>query len=388
MTWRCPWCALLPDRNVRRGISRLDSWRAQFSGELTITRNQLFRRGCRLACLVIVVQLVCVPAQAVESQTDTVTVQPLRLPLRIHAYAAVTPISSLSLRAPERGVLSGLRVSPGQSLPAGAVAARLIGPQRASSLAALRLKLSQAKVQLRLAGQEQSIVRRKFHEQLATRRDVDRADAAFDQARDRLEVANAALKFARQASRITVPIDGTVASLAASNGEWVQAGQVVAILVPSRRVWLMATLFGQDARRVKRGMAGSFQPPGGGAPVAVHIVRILPVAMADGGRRVALRPDSPASIHWRVGEAGRLTLVGPNKTFIPVPSRALVLDRGHWWVLVETPRGALKRAVVPGPSQGDETLIRSGLKAGEHVVVTQAYLHFHRDFAKHYQPPD
>jgi hypothetical protein len=47
-----------------------------------------------------------------------------------------------------------------------------------------------------------------------------------------------------------------------------------------------------------------------------------------------------------------------------------------------------QRQVEIGAEDGSNTVIRSGVAAGEQVVVTDAYLHFNRDFAKQYQQPD
>jgi hypothetical protein len=44
--------------------------------------------------------------------------------------------------------------------------------------------------------------------------------------------------------------------------------------------------------------------------------------------------------------------------------------------------------VVPGTTQGPETPILSGLKAGDQVIVQDAALLYHRGIAGLYQPPD
>jgi cobalt-zinc-cadmium efflux system membrane fusion protein len=71
-----------------------------------------------------------------------------------------------------------------------------------------------------------------------------------------------------------------------------------------------------------------------------------------------------------------------------VPTSALVLDRGRWWVLVRTARGDRPQPVVPGPALGWRTWIAAGLRAGQQVVAKDAFLKYHRDIAQSYQPPD
>jgi len=129
-------------------------------------------------------------------------------------------------------------------------------------------------------------------------------------------------------------------------------------------------------------------------------VRVLTVAQTlapDGGTQVGLLPvtspvggDGRAQLAraWRSGMWGTVTLTGTTRSLIEVPTRALILDRAHWWVLVWTPQGEERRQVVPGDTHGWMTAIASGLDAGERVVVENAYLEFHRGISRHYLPPD
>jgi hypothetical protein len=99
-------------------------------------------------------------------------------------------------------------------------------------------------------------------------------------------------------------------------------------------------------------------------------------------------PLGPTSAAWIDGQWGRVRLRRPARDRIVVPSTALILDKGAWWVLVRTGTGDRRQKVVPGPSRGWDTAILSGLHAGERVVAVNAYLEFHRDIAHAYQPPD
>ncbi len=108
---------------------------------------------------------------------------------------------------------------------------------------------------------------------------------------------------------------------------------------------------------------------------------------ADGGRRVELAATT-ADPGWFNGEAGTLRLAAGQETWVAVPTRALILDHGSWWVLVRHGQADQRRQVTPGPSRGDWALIRKGLAPGAEVIVDNAYLRFHRLFARHYQAPD
>ena len=109
--------------------------------------------------------------------------------------------------------------------------------------------------------------------------------------------------------------------------------------------------------------------------------------MAGGGEAVGLTPTI-SNVRWINSEFGALTLNLPMRRLVAVPTRALILDRGKWWVLVHTAKGDHPQEVAPGPSRGWQTFLESGISQGTEVVVQNAYLVFHRGISKTYQPPD
>jgi cobalt-zinc-cadmium efflux system membrane fusion protein len=141
-------------------------------------------------------------------------------------------------------------------------------------------------------------------------------------------------------------------------------------------------------------MTGRFQPTSGGA-IPVRVKTVSQALGPDGGVQVGLFPmisggHVPVALadSWRSGQWGTVTLVGAIRPMVAVPTRALILDQAHWWVLVRTPRGDRRQELLPGPTRGWMTFISQGLKPGEQVVVENAYLEFHRGIAQRYTPPD
>ena len=92
---------------------------------------------------------------------------------------------------------------------------------------------------------------------------------------------------------------------------------------------------------------------------------------------------------WQRGAVGTVTLDGAKRAMVEIPTRALILDRAQWWVLVRTREGNRPQVVVPaGPSGGESTLIGRGLAPGAEVLVENAYLEFHRGISQRFQAPD
>ncbi|MDE2314384.1 MAG: hypothetical protein KGL04_09455 [Elusimicrobia bacterium] len=159
---------------------------------------------------------------------------------------------------------------------------------------------------------------------------------------------------------------------------------------PASGLWLKAAYYGADAQAIHVGMRGRFKPAGTDGPrgVPVKVCAVFSLLRSDGGESVALAASTPRP-GWMNGMFGTVDLKGPVESLIAIPTRALIVDQGAWWVLVRDSQGQdVPRQVVPGPSRGWRTFIKRGLKAGEKVVVVNAYLKFHRNVSKNYQPPD
>ena len=293
-------------------------------------------------------------------------------------YGQVQPIAATQVRAVEAGVVGRL-VLPGERVTAGQVLTVLGGPQAQSLLAQRRGALRAASIQL-------AADRRKLIGQLVTRQTVAADEAAYTAASGQLQVALETLV-------LRAPADGQVLAVDAADGEQVAGGQLILTLQTSRP-WLYATFYGADALAIHPGMRGQFQPTAGGA-IAVRVRTVSQALGPDGGEQVGLLPASPhtddagpPADRWRSGQWGTVTLAGESRPMVAVPTRALILDRAHWWVLVRTPGGDHRQEVVAGPTSGWMTYVAQGLSPGEHVVVENAYLEFHRGIAQRYMPPD
>ena len=330
-----------------------------------------------------------VPAAPAAAQGTFTVAAPQPVPRSLRAYAQVEPMAILRVRAVAAGNLSGLHVVRGSAVAAGEVLARIEGPQQRALLTTREQALASAQAQrqsarLALQGAQELMAKR-----LATRQAVDGARGTLATAQAAVRTAQAELAAARALATVRAPAAGIVLARAAANGEAVSAGEILLSLQPAGQLWINASYYGADAEALHVGMSGSFQPAGAGAAIAVKIATIAPALASDGGREIGLVPALAARpAWWASGQWGVLTLTGPATEMVAVPTRALILDRGHWWVLVHTAQGATPRQVLPGPAQGWHTWIASGLRAGEQVVVENAFLAYHRGIDGAFQAPD
>ncbi|MEI5999788.1 efflux RND transporter periplasmic adaptor subunit [Paraburkholderia bengalensis] len=301
------------------------------------------------------------------------------------APARVQAVSNIVLTASTIGTLTGLHVLPGEAVRRGQVIARLRGPTVLAETARLTSEQKSAQVRASSALQAAGIEQQKLGDQLSTRDVVLRAQADRDTAHQQLSAAQAAARNYASLLSVTAPQSGTVTAVSAADGEIVSAGQALVTLAPSNGLFIVASFYGSDAMRVATGMEGTFLSEGSLAPLRVVVQRTTLNVTMPGQTDVWLKTSDGHALP--AGGVGTLSLTETTEK-LAVPSSALVLDGGQWWVLVHDSHGEHRRQVVPGPSEDGWTTIQQGLRPDEKVVIQDSYLLFHKDFAKRYQQAD
>ncbi len=311
-------------------------------------------------------------AAGATGTAGTVAVELRPFAAEYRAYAQVEPRTVLSIHAATIGEVTALMATLGQYVKAGEHLARLAGPEYDAALTAAEARFHTAQVGLNTTQHN--------YPTFSSARDVTNAQAELKEAR-------AALTRIKAAGEIRAPVAGTVLSLDVSLGERVSPGTRLLQLLPDHNLWLRATLYAPDAGRVRVGMVGHFYPADDNPAIPIRVRAVIPPLAASGGMRIACVAIRPAP--WQDGEAGTLVIdATPVRQLPAVPTQALVMDRGRWWVLVSNSKGLLRVPVVLGSSVGEWTFIRKGVHAGEQVMAVNAYLLFHADISRHYAPPD
>ena len=309
-----------------------------------------------------------------------------RIVAAILAPARVQAAANAVLTAPAAGMVSGLRVLPGEEVRSGQSVAHLGGPTVSGERARLAGEVTTAQVRVSTATQSAAIERQKFEEQLSTRDALARTNGELEMARQQLVTARTAARSYSGLVTIVSPQAGTVTAVTAADGQYVSAGQPLVTVAPSRGLYVVTNLYGGDAALVSVGQRGMFVSEWASSPVAVVVQRVTPSVSSTGQMDVWL--SYPPGSRVVAGSVGSVSLTVSEDKRLAVPTSALVLDGGRWWVLLHDKVGNQRRSVIPGPANAGWTSIEKGLSPGERVVTQDAYLLFHQDFATHYQQAD
>ncbi|MDE2295443.1 MAG: efflux RND transporter periplasmic adaptor subunit [Gammaproteobacteria bacterium] len=328
----------------------------------------------------------------------TVVVKAASVTQDLSAFAQVRPIAPVRVRAAQAGTVVATPILPGAFVRAGEVLARLGGAQIDALMARKEAAVDAARARFATDQQLLTIARQRFELNLDTRQSLLVAQSDEAAAKADLAAVTAALRAVRRLRDLRAPAAGRVLSIEAGDGERVSAGRTVLVLQSTDRLWLQASYYGADATAIRIGMNGEFQPSAVVSPVRVRVVAIAASLEPDGGEVVGLVESGRAAsrvhlsarptVPWIDGERGTVTIDAGKRSMVVVPTDALVLDRTHWFALVQTSTGIDRREVVPGPVRGWQTYVEQGLKPGERVVAQNAYLEFHHGIAAHYTPPD
>jgi RND family efflux transporter MFP subunit len=303
------------------------------------------------------------------------------------AYARVEPISLVTVKSGLDGVIADLSAQPGQRLSAGEVFAHLGGAEQVKARVEAQARLAAAEQDLVQARDSEKAVADTYRRKLADRTQLDQAKTKLAAAQASVTEAKAELAQLETLDSIDTPVSGRVVALSTASGSRVARDDPVLTIQPDHDLWLRAVFYDLPTDRLSPGRAAKFVPANGAKELPVSFAQRLPSLRKDGGLTAFFEADA-SEPSWTGGESGEVVVTGESRAAVTVPSSALILDQGRWWVLVHSADGLRRQAVEPGPSRGLQTLILQGLAAGDAVVVRDAYLLFHRDFGQHYTPPD
>ncbi len=293
--------------------------------------------------------------------------------LVLQGTVELPPHATELLSAPLAGVVQQVLVSPGQHIKAGEPVARLLSPE----LVTWQRELLQAQAQARLAA-----TRLQRDEQLHaegiiaglrlqdSRTQNELAQLALRERRQTLQMAGASTTNETLQPGLTLRASaaGTVLEITATPGQRLDAGMPVAKVARGGQWAIALQATPEQAHSLRTGDLLAVQ----GCKTPARLTAIVPQVSA-GNQAVQLRADfTSAEDCLRVNQFVQITVAGrpgQGAGSLSVPAQAVVRHQGLAYVFVQTPKGFVPTAVVLGAEGTGQTLVRSGLKAGDAIAV-------------------
>jgi len=304
------------------------------------------------------------------------SLQPLHDSLSALANVEAAPESLVRIIPPVTGRIVRLYVQNGDSVKQGDVLVSL----DSAEIPALRGEYAKAQSALRQAEQEYARQQVLFDADIAARRELEAAQLELDAARADLAAAIGALhQFGISPETansghylMRAPISGRILELDGAPGSyWNDTSDPLMVIADLQRLWLSAHVPEREIARIYIGQQAritfSARPDVSVTGQVQYIDDMIDPESRSVKVRVAV--DNADGL-LRPGMFAHLQFAAPPRQAVMIPASALLQGRLHSQVLVETCEGEFApREVIAGAILGDQLEIRSGLAAGERVIV-------------------
>jgi RND family efflux transporter MFP subunit len=209
----------------------------------------------------------------------------------------------------------------------------------------------------------------------STQAALDNAVAGRDTAKARLDQAQAALRLAEHQigyTELSSNFDGVVTAWSAEVGQYVNAGQAIVTIARSDSRDAVIDIPDEFMARVMPGMEFNVRLQESPRITAKAKVReITPLAdPITRLHRVRLTLEDPVAA-FRIGTTIAVEAEHAIAPKILVPSAAVVDGDGgrYVWVLADNGTKVARRIIEVASTEGDDAVVKSGLAAGDRVVV-------------------
>lgn len=307
---------------------------------------------------------------------QTVSATGLAAEIVAQATVEAAPGAQAVLTARAAGSVSRINKRLGEPVRAGEVLA-LVESREAAQIAAAR---SVAAAKADLAAKALARERHLYEQRVSARQDLEAAQAEDASARAEALSAAAAVR-AADVSRdgryvmVTSPITGRVTSAPASVGAFVQPETELFRVADASQLQVEASVTAADARRIRPGDSAVLELNDGATASAIvrsvtpgvdETTRAATVVLTLTGGQGLLQP----------GQAVRAQITARQSLTqgIVVPEEAVQTWEGQDVVFVRTQKGFVARPVLVGARAAGRVEVASGLRAGESIVVKNAFL--------------
>ncbi len=287
--------------------------------------------------------------------------------------------------APQNGRITRLNVTVGQTVRAGQVLAVLQQTLGAADQVGIASSNAGLAVQVETARSRVTATRRELDRlnqirDIAAAKDVQAAEAAYNQALTELQTlerrGGASASAGNRTVSLVAPISGVVAAFTLSPGAEVVGGQTLLTVTNLSKVYVEAQVYDRDVPTIQAG--NKFLVTCSTDDHKTAEVRLIAQAQTinpgNQSQRVLFEMDNPRG-EFKIGEFVTVKALNQQKTRqITVPNSALTEINGKPAVFIKDgPELFTLSYVQPGEDDGTRTLILKGVEEGEKVVSAGAY---------------
>lgn len=306
--------------------------------------------------------------------TEPATVGRIRASINVTGTVTAAPGADQIVIAPQPSRIVDMPKADGDRVSAGDLLVRFEIPSLTADVAARRAELTRAEARLANARAAQTRAHDLFERGVAARKEVEDADRELADAQAGATEARATLGAAETSAglaTVRARFSGIVARRYHNEGELVDATATdpVIRIVDPKRLEVTAAVPIADVPRVTIGAAGHMKNPAGEGEIDLKVIS-RPAAVEQGMATAPIRMTFAASDIAPVGTPLQVTIDAEEHTnVVLVPAAAVLREADETAVFVANGDTAERRLVEIGLSDAAHTEIKSGIKAGDAVIV-------------------
>lgn len=324
--------------------------------------------------------------QAARQPVTATEVSTLDVPIYLDGLGTVQASNTVAIRSQVDGKLQSVNFVEGQQVKKGDTLA--VVDQRPFNAALDQAKAKRAEDEAQLVSDQKDLARFQdlVHKGAGTQQAVDQQQAKVDNLKATIEADQAGIESAETQlsfATITAPIDGRAGFRQVDAGNIVHAGDAtpITVLTEIKPAWVIFTLPQRDLAPVREAMLKGAVPAiafdqDNTRELAKGTLLLIDNQIDQLTSTIRLKATFPNEGErlWP-GEFVRVrVLVNTLKDAATIPSAAVQRSsQGVFAWVVKEDDTVENRPIEAGPSPGDMTVVTSGLKAGERVVVSGQY---------------
>jgi RND family efflux transporter MFP subunit len=295
----------------------------------------------------------------------------------LHATGVVNPApdAELIVVAPEPARIAEIPKAEGDRVAKGDVLVRFEIPSAAAEVQRQGAEVQRAQAALANAKANQVRQRELFDRGIAARKDVEDADrqvADAEAAVGQAEASRAAAITAAARATVSATFNGVIAKRFHNPGDLVEAAASDPVLrvIDPRRLEVVASVPLSESPRVVVGAPARLAAvPSGGKEIALKVVS-RPAQVDPGTATIPVRLAFAAPANFSAGVPVQVDIQAEqHNNVVLIPAPALMREGEETAVFVVNGDKAERRMVTIGLADDQNIEIRSGVKAGEKVIV-------------------
>ena len=307
----------------------------------------------------------------------TITIAPKPIPQTSEFVATIKSLRSTNIQPQVEGFVRQIMVMAGDRVRVGQPLVQIDPEKQQATVSATQSQRVSREADLEFARQQLARMQKLFDAGAVSRAELEQADTAVKTAQAQLEAVNSQIReneVQLQYYRVTAPADGIVGDIEVRQGDRVTPSTLITTIDAPGGLEAYVNVPLERATTLRPGLPVELVDTDGNVIATNPITFIAPRA-DDVTQSILVKATlrtRPQGI--RVQQYVRARIVWSNEPTISVPVVAVNRISGQYFVFVaEQGQGgfvAHQKPVTVGDLIGDSYIVRSGVKEGERVIVS------------------